>query len=144
MAGVGGRHRPERVVLAPRRLDALRQAGHTVDAVRAQLITPRAAVVRYLLAAASAGVAACLELASHSLGAPSGLMAVAAVALAGAVVALLAQSARLAEQYASGPLIGRAVALRRKSWSAAFQRQLNPDAPGHVRPRAPSAAPAAA
>jgi hypothetical protein len=106
--------------------------------VRAQLITPSAAAARYVLAVASA------VLALHALGTPSGLVAIAAAALAGTVVALLAQSAWLAELAASGPLPGRAAALRRKSWSAAFQRQLNPDAPGRARPRAPSAAPAAA
>lgn len=107
-------------------------------------MTPSAAAVRYLLSVASAGLAACLQLATHSLGTPSGLLAIAALALAGAIVALLAQSARLAGLASSLQLIGRAVALRRKSWSAAFQRQLNPDAPGHARPRAPSTAPAAA
>jgi Family of unknown function (DUF6412) len=112
--------------------------------VRAQLITPSAAAARYLLAIASAGLAACTELAPHSAGTPSGLMAIAALALAATLVALLAQSEWLSELASSGPLVGRAVALRRKSWSAAFQRQLNPDAPGHARPRAPSAAPAAA
>ncbi len=112
--------------------------------MRAQLITPSTAAARYLLAVASAGLAACWQLTPHSVGTPSGLVAVAAVALAGTVMALLAQSAWLGELTSSGPLIGRAVALRRKSWSAAFQRLLNPDAPGHARPRAPSAAPAAA
>jgi Family of unknown function (DUF6412) len=34
--------------------------------------------------------------------------------------------------------------LRAKSLGAVFQRQLNPDAAGHVRPRAPGAVPAAA
>jgi len=37
-----------------------------------------------------------------------------------------------------------AAALREKSWSAAFQRQRDPDAAGRARPRAPSAVPAAA
>jgi hypothetical protein len=75
---------------------------------------------------------------------PSAMLSIAAVALAGAIVTLLAQTARPASALQSGPLLQRAVALRRKSWSAVFQRQLNPDAAGHVRPRAPSAAPAAA
>jgi hypothetical protein len=73
----------------------------------------------------------------------SGLMALAAVALAGMVVAFLAHGARIAAAVTARPLV-RAVALREKSWSAAFQRQLNPDAPGRARPRAPSAVPAAA
>ncbi|HYK29753.1 MAG TPA: DUF6412 domain-containing protein, partial [Streptosporangiaceae bacterium] len=41
-------------------------------------------------------------------------------------------------------LPARTSALWRKSRGAAFQRQLNPDAAGHARPRAPSARPAAA
>jgi hypothetical protein len=75
---------------------------------------------------------------------PSAMLSIAAVALASAIVTLLAQAARLASALLGGPLLQRATALRRKSWSAVFQRQLNPDAAGHVRPRAPSAAPAAA
>jgi len=75
---------------------------------------------------------------------PSAALAIAAVALACAIITLLAQAAWLAGALQHGPLLQRAVALRRRSWSAAFQRQLNPDAAGHARPRAPSAAPAAA
>jgi hypothetical protein len=75
---------------------------------------------------------------------PAALLSVAAVALAGAIVTLLAQAARLAIALQGGPMLQRTAALRRKSWGAVFQRQLNPDAAGHVRPRAPSAAPAAA
>ena len=84
--------------------------------------------------------------AGHAATAPSasGLMALAAVALTGMLVAFLAHGARIAAAVTARPLTGRAVALREKSWSAAFQRQLNPDAPGRARPRAPSAAPAAA
>jgi hypothetical protein len=73
----------------------------------------------------------------------SGLMAVAAVALTVMVVGFLAHGARIAAAVTARPLV-RAVALREKSWSAAFQRQLNPDAAGRPRPRAPSAVPAAA
>jgi hypothetical protein len=75
---------------------------------------------------------------------PSAMLSIAAVALAGAVVTLLAQNARPASALQGAPLLQLAVGLRRKSWSAAFQRQLNPDSAGHVRPRAPSAALAAA
>jgi hypothetical protein len=75
---------------------------------------------------------------------PSAVLAIAAVALACAIVTLLAQAGWLASALQDGPLLERAAALRRKSWNAVFQRQLNPDAPGHARPRAPSAAPAAA
>ena len=74
---------------------------------------------------------------------PSGLMAVAAVALTGMLVAFLAHGARIAAVVTARPLV-RAATLREKSWSAAFQRQLNPDAAGRARPRAPSAVPAAA
>ena len=42
------------------------------------------------------------------------------------------------------PMIRRASALREKSWRAAFLRQRDPDAAGRARPRAPSAALAAA
>jgi hypothetical protein len=73
----------------------------------------------------------------------SGLMALAAVALTVMLVAFLAHGARIAAVVTARPLV-RAVALREKSWSAAFQRQLNPDAAGRPRPRAPSAVPAAA
>jgi len=80
----------------------------------------------------------------HAVATPSGLMAVAAIALTGVIIAFLAQGARIAAAVTARPLTGRAAALREKSWSAAFQRQLNPDAPGRARPRAPSAVPAAA
>jgi hypothetical protein len=73
----------------------------------------------------------------------SGLMAVTAVALAVMLAAFLAHGARIAAAVTARPLV-RAVALREKSWSAAFQRQLNPDAAGRARPRAPSAVPAGA
>jgi hypothetical protein len=82
--------------------------------------------------------------AAHADARPSAVLAIAAVALAGAIIALLAQAAWLASAQQDGPLLQRAAALRRKSWNAVFQRQLNPDAAGHVRARAPSAAPAAA
>jgi hypothetical protein len=74
---------------------------------------------------------------------PSGLMAVAAVALTGMLVVFLAHGARVAAAVTARPLV-RAATLRVKSWSAAFQRQLDPDAAGRSRPRAPSAVPAAA
>src|ERR1700689_360325 len=74
---------------------------------------------------------------------PSGLMAVAAVALTGMLVAFLAHGARIAAAVTARPLV-RAAALRGKSWSAAFQRQLDPDAAGRAPPRAPPAAPAGA
>jgi Family of unknown function (DUF6412) len=78
---------------------------------------------------------------------PSGLTALAATVLAGAmlvaVVALLTSVAGVSRA-AALPLVRRARALREKSWRAAFLRQRDPDAAGRTRPRAPSAAPAAA
>ena len=81
---------------------------------------------------------------SHAAPSASGLMALAAIALAGMLVAILAHGARIAAAVTARPLTGRAAALREKSWSAAFQRQRDPDAAGRPRPRAPSAVPAAA
>ena len=85
----------------------------------------------------------------HVLLAPSGLSAAALTVLAGAVLAgalaaCLASGASLGRLSAAVPLIRRAAALREKSWCAAFLPQRDPDAAGRPRPRAPSAAPAAA
>jgi Family of unknown function (DUF6412) len=79
---------------------------------------------------------------------PSGLTGVAAAVLAGAmlaaVLALVTSVAGASGLAAAIPLIQRASALREKSWRAAFLRQRDPDAAGRTRPRAPTAAPAAA
>jgi hypothetical protein len=79
---------------------------------------------------------------------PTGLTALAAAVLAGAMLAavlvLLTSVAGVSRATAALPLIRRARALREKSWRAAFLRQRDPDAAGRARPRAPSAAPAAA
>ena len=79
---------------------------------------------------------------------PSGLTALAATVLAGAmlaaVLAVITSVAGVSRTAAALPLIRRARALREKSWRAAFLRQRDPDAAGRTRPRAPSAAPAAA
>jgi hypothetical protein len=79
---------------------------------------------------------------------PSGLTALAATALAGAALAamlvLLATMARVSRGTAAVPLLRRVSALRERSWRAAFTRQRDPDAAGRTRPRAPSAALAAA
>lgn len=79
---------------------------------------------------------------------PSGLTALAAAVLAGAmftaVLALLTSVAGRSGATAALPMLRRASALREKSWRAAFLRQRDPDAAGRARPRAPSAAPAAA
>jgi hypothetical protein len=85
----------------------------------------------------------------HALPAASGPPALAGAVLAGAVLAavlgaLAAGGARLARMAAAVPLISRAAALREKSWRAGYARQRDPDAAGRPRPRAPSAAPAAA
>jgi Family of unknown function (DUF6412) len=79
---------------------------------------------------------------------PSGLTALAATVLAGAALAavlvLIATVARVSRTAAVLPLQRRTAALRDKSWRVAFLRQRDPDAAGRPRPRAPSAAPAAA
>ena len=79
---------------------------------------------------------------------PSGLTALAGAVLAGAVfaavLALLTSVASLSRATAALPMVRRASALREKSWRAAFLRQRDPDAAGRARPRAPSAAQAAA
>ena len=82
---------------------------------------------------------------------PSGLTvlaigggAVLAGAVFAAVLALLTSVAGVSRSTAALPMIRRASALREKSWRAAFLRQRDPDAAGRSRPRAPSAAQAAA
>jgi hypothetical protein len=78
----------------------------------------------------------------------AGLTALAATVLAGAmlaaVLALLASVARLSRTAAAIPVMRRTSGMREKSWRAAFLRQRDPDAAGRARPRAPSAARAAA
>lgn len=96
------------------------------------------------LTAAMAQLADCWQLLSHALTSPSGVMALAALALTGMLIAMLAHGARIAATVTGRPLVSRGVALRQKSWGAAFQRQLDPDAPGRARPRAPAAVPAVA
>ena len=88
------------------------------------------------------------QLTVHVLAGSSGLSAL-AVTLAGAVLVgtlaiCLASGARLGRLSAAVPLARRAAALREKSWRAAYQQQRDPDAAGRPRPRAPSAALAAA
>lgn len=71
--------------------------------------------------------------------------AVLAVAvLSAAVVGCLAAAAWCGRETAARPVSRMVAALRDKSWRVAFLRLRDPDAPGHARPRAPSAAPAAA
>ncbi len=76
--------------------------------------------------------------------APSGLLVLAAITLTGMLIALLAHSARVAAAVTAIPQGRRAAALREKSWRAGFLPQRDPDAAGRARPRAPTAAPAAA
>ena len=88
------------------------------------------------------------QLTVHVLAGPSGLSAL-AVTVAGAVLigtlaVCLASGAGLGRLSAAVPLARRAAALREKSWRAAYQQQRDPDAAGRPRPRAPSAALAAA
>jgi hypothetical protein len=59
-------------------------------------------------------------------------------------VVLLTSVAGPSRAAAALPVLRRARALREKSWRAAFLRQRDPDAAGRARPRAPSAALAAA
>lgn len=70
--------------------------------------------------------------------------ALAVTILVGALVVCLAHAPTIGRISAAAPLLGRASALRAKSRRAAFLRQRDPDAAGRPRPRAPSAAPAAA
>lgn len=89
------------------------------------------------------------QAAGHLLLAPAGpsgtaMTALAVTVLAGALAGYLACAAWIGRTSAAVPLLGRASALREKSWGAAFMRQRDPDAAGRPRPRAPSAAPAAA
>jgi len=103
-----------------------------------------APAVGALAALVTAWVAVWLQPAAHAFSLPSQLVAIAAVTLAGAAIAMLACSARLASAEQAGALLNRAIAERRKSDGAVFQRQRDPDAAGRARPRAPSAVPAAA
>jgi Family of unknown function (DUF6412) len=96
------------------------------------------------LVLALASLAACWQILAHPLVTPSGVLAGAAVALAGLALAFLAHAAWVGTALTARPLTSRASALREKSRAAVFQRQLNPDSAGHERPRAPSAGLAAA
>jgi hypothetical protein len=105
-----------------------------------------------MLTAALLSLLVCWQLAVHSTTTPfghspaasSGMLAVAALVLTGLALAFLAHAARIATAVTTRPLTGRATALRAKSRGARPQRALDPDAPGHIRPRAPGAVLAAA
>jgi hypothetical protein len=94
--------------------------------------------------AAVLSVAAWQLVIPHSLDNPSGLIGLAAIVLAGLALAFLAHGAGIATAVTTRPLTSRASALREKSRGAVFQRQLDPDAAGRPRPRAPGAVQAAA
>jgi hypothetical protein len=83
------------------------------------------------------------HLAGLALTGPTGLTVLSATVLAailtGLVAVAIAGSARIARSVTAAPLRGRASGLQKKSWSAAFLRQCDPDAAGRPRPRAPSA-----
>lgn len=87
-----------------------------------------------------------LRLTGHLVAAPQGLPALAVTVLAGAVLAaaLTVCLASVLGSPRATVLMNRTAALREKSWRAAFLPQRDPDAAGRPRPRAPSAAPAAA
>jgi hypothetical protein len=103
-----------------------------------------AGLLAALLGLAGAEVLGRWQSLAHAATTPSALVGVAAVAIAAALVVMVAHAAWPGTPLTAGPLLQRAVALRRKSWGAVYQRQLNPNAAGHARPRAPSAVPAAA
>ena len=114
-------------------------ASYSRPDILAETVTPFRVLVLALVP-----LAACWQLFAHPLVTPSGMLATAAVALAGLALAFVAQAARLGTAVTARPLTSRARALREKSRGAVFQRQLDPDSAGHERPRAPSAVPAAA
>jgi Family of unknown function (DUF6412) len=99
---------------------------------------------RITLAIVVAQLATCWQLTGHPSATPASALAFAAVALVATLLAVVAHARLTDSAIPAGPLLRRAVALRRKSWGAVFQRQRDPDAAGRARPRAPSAAPAAA
>lgn len=70
------------------------------------------------------------------------MLAVAVLAVA--IIGSRALGASLAGATSAPPIVRRVTALREKSWRVAFLRQRDPDAQGRTRPRAPSAAQAAA
>jgi Family of unknown function (DUF6412) len=96
-----------------------------------------------------APLAGLLQAAGHLVLTPSGgsglaVTAVALAALACALTVCVLAGASPGRIAAGAPLTSRVAGLREKSWRAAFLPQRDPDAAGRPRPRAPSAAPAAA
>jgi hypothetical protein len=85
-----------------------------------------------------------LAVGGHAVAGPQGMAAVAATLVAGLLVVAAALATRAAALTLAAPVVSRSLALREKAWCAAFLRQRDPDAAGRPRPRAPSAASAAA
>jgi len=87
---------------------------------------------------------ACWHTLVHSVTTPSGLMVLAAVVLAGSIVAAIVHCARIASASASSSLPVRSMAQGMDCRPPVVRRQFDPDAAGRTRPRAPGAVPAAA
>jgi hypothetical protein len=96
----------------------------------------------------TASLSLLLPATGHLVLTPAGASGVAVTALAVSALACALTVCLVAAAWigriAAAPLASRAAALREKSWHAAFLPQRDPDAAGRPRPRAPSAAPAAA
>jgi hypothetical protein len=75
---------------------------------------------------------------------PQRLAALAVAVLAAVAAGCVAAAVRVDRVVAAVPVVRRVTALRDKSWRVAFLRLRDPGARGRSRPRAPSAAPAAA
>ncbi|MGN6794199.1 MAG: DUF6412 domain-containing protein [Streptosporangiaceae bacterium] len=97
----------------------------------------------------NATLACLLQATSHVVLSPSNVSGVAVAALAlcmlsCALTGYVLMAAWVGRIAAAAPLTSRVAGLREKSWRAAFLPQRDPDAAGRPRPRAPSAAQAAA
>ncbi len=75
---------------------------------------------------------------------PQRLAALAVALLAAVAAGCVAAAIRVDRALGAVPVARRVTALRDKSWRVAFLRLRDPDARGRSRPRAPTAAPAAA
>ena len=75
---------------------------------------------------------------------PQRLAALAVAVLAAVAAGCVAAAIRVDRALGAIPVVRRVSALRDKSWRVAFLRLRDPDARGRPRPRAPTAAPAAA
>jgi Family of unknown function (DUF6412) len=75
---------------------------------------------------------------------PQHLAALAVAMLAVVAAGCVAADVRVDRALGAVPVVRRVTALRDKSWRTAFLRLRDPDARGRSRPRAPTAAPAAA